>query len=104
MAWNNGLITQEVNGEAGMQMYPVAPNTQVLLIDFNSKKFWIKASDQFGNQRPLRTFTFDEVLPPKPETPQDKEIRSLREDMTVMKDGMEELRKMLEYLTGGEKK
>ena len=101
MAWNSGLITQEVNGEAGMQMYPVAPNTRVLLIDFNGGKFWIKATDQFGNPQQVRTFSFKEILPPKPETEQDKQIRMLQGDVETMKDGLEEMRKMLEYLTGG---
>ena len=51
-----------VQGETGAKSYPVAPNTTVLLMDSESKKFYIKSADNSGMPLPLRTFEYTEVV------------------------------------------
>ena len=83
---NSNMLAVQVNDESGAQLYPVAPGATVFLIDFTGNTFWVKTSAA------MRKFTFEEIFP---ETRQDKEIKEL-------KSAMDEMRKMLEYLTGGD--
>lgn len=57
---NNNVIVVTVQGEQGASMYPVAAGNTVLLIDFNLKKFWIKATDINGLPSKFAAFTFKE--------------------------------------------
>lgn len=57
---NNNVIVVTVQGEQGASMYPVAAGNTVLLIDFNIKKFWIKATDINGLPSKFAAFTFKE--------------------------------------------
>lgn len=52
-----------VQGESGASMYPVAAGNTVLLIDFNLKKFWLKATDINGLPAKFAAFDFTEVKP-----------------------------------------
>jgi len=51
-----------VQGETGAKSYPVAPNTTILLMDSESKKFYIKSADNSGMPLPLRTFDYTEIV------------------------------------------
>ena len=53
-----------VHSEDEVQRYMVAPNTTVLLICFELKKFWLKGTDQNGVQAPLRVFDYEEKTSP----------------------------------------
>lgn len=59
----NGIMVVFVEGEAGARSYPVAAGNTVMLIDFNSSKFWLKATDSNGMPQQLRTFEFKENVP-----------------------------------------
>ena len=59
---SNSFYTVLVNGEAGANTYPVASGNTVLLMDFNSNKFWLKSTNVNGIPQQLRTFTFKEEI------------------------------------------
>ncbi len=59
---NNNVIVVPVQGEAGARVYPVAAGNTVLLIDFDSKKFWLKSTDFNGMQSRFATFNFTEEI------------------------------------------
>lgn len=61
----NSVMVVFVEGEAGARSYPVAAGNTVMLMDFNSNKFWLKATDSNGMPQQLRTFEFKEVVPPQ---------------------------------------
>lgn len=65
---NNNVIVVTVQGEQGASMYPVAAGNTVLLIDFNLKKFWIKATDINGLPSKFAAFTFKEEVKPQADT------------------------------------
>lgn len=60
---NNNVIVVPVQGEQGASMYPVAAGNTVLLMDFNLKKFWLKATDINGLPAKFAAFDFTEVKP-----------------------------------------
>ena len=60
---NNSVIVVPVQGEQGASMYPVAAGNTVLLMDFNLKKFWLKATDINGLPAKFAAFDFTEVKP-----------------------------------------
>ena len=55
------LIAVLVQGESGANAYPVASGNTVLLIDFDSNKFWLKSNVNGVPQR-LRPFSFSEDI------------------------------------------
>ena len=65
---SNNVIVVTVQGEQGASMYPVAAGNTVLLIDFNLKKFWIKATDINGLPSKFAAFTFKEEVKPQADT------------------------------------
>ena len=56
------LITVLVQGEEAVNRYPVGIGNTVLLLDFNSGKFWIKTNPNGFPQQP-RSFEFKETTP-----------------------------------------
>lgn len=58
----NSFYTVLVNGEAGANAYPVASGNTVMLMDFNSNKFWLKTTNVNGIPQPLRSFNFKEEI------------------------------------------
>lgn len=64
---NNNVIVVPVQGESGASMYPVAAGNTVLLMDFNLKKFWIKATDINGLPAKFAAFDFKEEVKPPPQ-------------------------------------
>lgn len=88
---NNALVW--VQGEAGAKAYPVAAGNTVLLMDSETSTFYIKSVDSTGIPKPLRTFTYTEILP---------EAQPVAKEETVeyaTKAELNELKKMLEDLT-----
>lgn len=83
-----GFWTATVNGVEGAEAYPVAAGSTVLLIDFNSKKFWLKSTDASGFPQPLRSFDFVEKIQNGVE----------KADYVTRKE-FEELKQLLEDLT-----
>ena len=73
---NNNVIVVTVQGESGASMYPVAAGNTVLLIDFNLKKFWIKATDINGMPAKFAAFDFTEAVKPQTVDTQDFVSRS----------------------------
>ena len=65
---DNGILW--VQGEAGAKSWAVAPGKSVLLMDSESNKFYIKASDGSGMPMPLRVFTYTEQT----ETTEEKKV------------------------------
>lgn len=61
---NNSVSVVSVQGESGASMYPVAAGNTVLLMDFNLKKFWIKATDINGLPSRFAAFDFTEAVKP----------------------------------------
>ena len=55
---NNGLIW--VQGESGAKSYLVAPNSTVMLMDSEGKRFYLKSADASGMPMPLRIFDYKE--------------------------------------------
>lgn len=51
-----------VQGEAGAKSFLVAPGQNVLLMDSEASRFYIKASDSTGMPLPLRTFEYTEIV------------------------------------------
>ena len=64
---NNNVIVVPVQGESGASIYPVAAGNTVLLMDFNLKKFWIKATDINGLPAKFAAFDFKEEVKPIPQ-------------------------------------
>lgn len=59
---NTNVTVVPVQGEAGARVYPVAAGNTVLLIDFDSKKFWLKSTDFNGMPSRFATFNFTEEV------------------------------------------
>lgn len=58
----SSFYTVLVNGEAGANAYPVASGNTVMLMDFNSNKFWLKSTNVNGIPQQLRRFEFKEEV------------------------------------------
>lgn len=65
---NNSVAVVTVQGEAGARIYPVAAGNTVLLIDFDSKKFWLKSTDLNGMPSRFAAFNFTEEIKPANDT------------------------------------
>lgn len=71
---NNSIIW--VQGEAGAKSFLVAPGQSVLLMDSETSKFYIKASDNTGMPLPLRTFEYTEIIAGQASMPISSDIQS----------------------------
>lgn len=56
------LTIDLISGEPAVYSFYVAPGVTAFLIDFNAKKFYIKAVDFRGVPQTIRTFAFDEII------------------------------------------
>lgn len=63
LSTEGGFYTVLINGESGAISYPVASGNTVLLMDFNSNKFWLKSTNVNGIPQQLRSFSFKEETP-----------------------------------------
>lgn len=89
-----------VQGEAGAKAYPVAPGNQVLLMDSETNKFFIKSADYSGMPQPLRVFEYSEVVN-KPAIEADVKNQNdyvSREEFEGFKIKLDEMKKALDEL------
>jgi hypothetical protein len=56
------IMMIQITNDDEVPTYPVAAGTTVLLMNFNSKKFWLKSTSMSGVPEPLRKFTFSEEV------------------------------------------
>lgn len=81
---NNGLLW--VQGEAGAKSFLVAPGQNVLLMDSESPRLYLKSADASGMPMPLRVFEYKEVQPGTPE----KETATLNTNNFVTWEALDE--------------
>lgn len=88
---NDGsLMTVFVQGEAGANAYPVASGNTVLLMDFESGKFWLKSNVNGIPQR-LRSFSFEEKTPEKTEIPSASKSVVSRDEFNTLSKSVTDL-------------
>ena len=58
-----------VQGEAGAKSYLVAPGANVVLMDSEGDRFYLKQADANGMPLPLRTFEYKEIVANAPQVP-----------------------------------
>lgn len=85
-----------VQGEAGAKAYPVAPGNSVLLMDSETDCFFIKSTDASGVPSPLRTFTYQEVVPTQQKEPE----VAFDSSKYVTRDEFDELKRMIQERPG----
>lgn len=85
-----------VQGEAGAKAYPVAPGSNMLLMDSESECFYIKSTDMSGMPQPLRVFEYKEVVATQPA----QQSHAALPDMSqyVRKDEFDTLKKKFDEL------
>lgn len=95
---NNTVSVVTVQGEAGARVYPVAAGNTVLLIDFDTKKFWLKSTDQNGMPSRFVTFTFTEEIKP----PSDNGQFISRNEFDDLKKSIDaQFKQLLDFVKGG---
>lgn len=55
-------IVAVIPGEESVLTYPVAAGQTALLIDFNSMRFWLKATDIYGRPLPAEPYRFEPII------------------------------------------
>lgn len=101
------LSVVAINDPQSIEWYPVPPNNTVFLMDFNARKFYIKAKNSMGIQEPLRIFEFNEVVAQMPQSYQQQPVANqntvTREEFEAQAKTLNELKQMLEDLTAPSK-
>ena len=82
------FMTVLVQGEAGANAYPVASGNTVMLMDFDSNKFWLKSNVNGIPQR-LRAFSFTEETQEQPQAQQASGVS--REEFNKLADSVNKL-------------
>lgn len=97
MPQSNNSITW-VQGEVGAKAYPLAPASNVLLMDSDGDYFYIKSTDASGMPMPLRTFEYKEIVPTTDVVDVKQSHDAPQIDMSgfATKEDIEEIRRMLE--------
>lgn len=87
-----------VQGEAGAKAYPVAPGSNMLLMDSEGECFYIKSTDMSGMPQPLRVFEYKEVVATQPA----QQSHAALPDMSqyVRKEEFDNLKRKFEELRG----
>jgi len=81
---NNGITW--VQGESGAKAFSLPPNSNILLMDSESSKFYIKTTDNVG-MASMKSFNFNEVIA-------ESESKQVSSDYVTRKE-FEELKGML---------
>ena len=89
----NGFIW--VQGENGAKSYLVAPNTTVMLMDSEAKRFYLKSSDASGFPMPLRVFEYEELTTAAPTV--EEPIKSDASSSYVLKSEFEAFKDKIEH-------
>jgi len=89
-----------VQGEAAAKAYPVAPGSNVLLMDSEGECFYIKSTDASGMPQPLRTFAYQEVARTEPAMSNASVpmLPDFNPDEFAKKSDLEEIKKQLAEL------
>lgn len=93
---NDSIVVAMVNGDSGALNYPVAAGRTALLLDFQSRKFWLKSTEFNGMPQPLRRFSFEEDAV---QNGQSVDNYATREELQEIKSMLAETKKMLEELS-----
>lgn len=89
------LVTVLVQDDSVVDRYPVGLGNTVIIINFNTHKFWIKTNPN-GFPPPPRVFNFDEITP-NPIQPEDGVTRDEFNTLSAKLD------KLITELGGGNK-
>lgn len=92
-----------VQGEAAAKAYPVAPGSNVLLMDSEGECFYIKSTDASGMPQPLRVFEYKEIAYTQPSLPQNNMSNAsapvdFNPDEYVKREELEALKQQLEQM------
>lgn len=55
-------VVAVIPGEESVLTYPVAAGCTALLIDFNTMRFWLKATDIYGRPLPAEPYRFEPIV------------------------------------------
>ena len=89
-----------VQGEAGAKAYPLAPGSNILLMDSETECFYIKSTDPSGMPMPLRTFQYKEVFPSEAiETKQSHDNAPNLDDSYAKREDLDEIRELIDDLS-----
>ena len=96
----NSIMCVIVQNENEVTNYLVAAGTTVLLICFNTGRFFLKGMDRNGIQMPIRVFSFDEIQQvAKKEEPQAVGTTVAPPQVAATKDDIERIEKQLAAIT-----
>lgn len=55
-------VVAVIPGEESVLTYPVAAGCTALLVDFNTMRFWLKATDIYGRPLPAEPYRFEPIV------------------------------------------
>ena len=90
------IIVIPVNGEQAARNYPVQRGRTIFLIDFNTRKFWIKSIKPNGLEDSCEGYTFiSDTQPQQPQIQNQIDFNNFvtREEFNALKTSLEELMK-----------
>lgn len=90
------IIVIPVNGEQAARNYPVQRGRTIFLIDFNTRKFWIKSIKPNGLEDSCEGYTFtSDAQPQQPQIQNQIDFNNFvtRDEFNMLKTSLEELMK-----------
>lgn len=89
-----------VTGPESAKAYPLPKKSQVVLFDSDNPIFYVKATDDGGFPKPLRSFMFEEITPNQTASEPQTEASDLvtKDDLKELENNLSELKAMLEGL------
>lgn len=91
---SGSILMVQIQSDEEVNTYPVAAGTTVMLINFSTKKFWLKSTSTSGIPEPIRKFSFKEEVTQAPQT-----NTVTREEFNTLSEKIDKLLKDL----GGDK-
>ena len=86
-----------VTGPESAKAYSLPPNSNVILFDADNPIFYLKSTDDSGFAN-LRTFTFEEQIPPQPAVEENTASYITKDDLESLEEDISELKEMLKGL------
>lgn len=83
------LVWVENEGEA--RQYPVAPNSQFIMMDRNEDMAYIKITDELGKLKAFKAFSMSEVIPQTPAIDESYGHSELKTEVNELKQQMSTL-------------
>lgn len=87
-----------VQGESAAKAYPVAPGSNVLLMDSEGECFYIKSTDASGMPLPLRVFEYKEIVHTQPQLSNTNYSNNFNPNEYVKKEELEEVKKQIQQM------